>query len=87
MCSIVLLAAAAIILSVQSKSIADTEASPGWAPPVNIDLSPSSQAAALNVDIQRDVSLGAPKTCRPEIIQKIDWGVATAAYQASLGGV
>lgn len=47
---------------------------PGWAPAVEEDLQ-----LAANIDVSKP-----PKTCRPEIISKIDWGVATAAYQVSL---
>lgn len=44
---------------------------PGWAPAVEEDLQ-----LAATIDVSKP-----PKTCRPEVISKIDWGVATAAYQ------
>lgn len=45
--------------------------SPGFAPDVEEDL-----AMAAAIDVSKP-----PKTCRPEILSKIDFGVATAAYQ------
>lgn len=48
--------------------------SPGWAAAVEEDLK-----LAATMDVSQP-----PKTCRPDIINSIDWGVATAAYQASL---
>lgn len=51
----------------------DAGGSPGWAPTEAEDL-----ATAAAIDVSKP-----PKTCRPEILSKIDFGVATAAYQAS----
>lgn len=50
---------------------AELQGSPGWAAAVAEDLH-----LAATIDTSKP-----PKTCRPEIISKIDFGVATAAYQ------
>jgi hypothetical protein len=54
---------------------AELQGSPGWAAAEAEDLQ-----LAATIDTSKP-----PKTCRPEIISKIDFGVATAAYQVSAG--
>lgn len=66
-----LLVLAAAVTAYAQEDEADWQGSPGWAPAVAEDL---QLAAAIDVS-------KAPKTCRPEILSKIDFGVATAAYQ------
>jgi hypothetical protein len=66
-----LLLAVAVVLVFAQEDDADWQGSPGWAPAVAEDLQ-----LAATVDTSKP-----PKTCRPEIISMIDFGVATAAYQ------
>jgi hypothetical protein len=63
-----------VVVSGQDNA-AELQGSPGWAAAVAEDLH-----LAATIDTSKP-----PKTCRPEIISKIDFGVATAAYQVSLG--
>jgi hypothetical protein len=72
-----LLLAYLVLVHAQSGDAADRQGSPGWSPAAAEDL-----ALAGSIDVSKR-----PSTCKPSIINKIDWGVATAAYQASKGVV